>query len=318
MKKSTKLWLITATALILTGCIILMGVMMLFNMDFSKLSTNKYQTKEYAIGEDFKNIAVITDTADIDFVVSEKCKVVCHEPENATHTVTVNEGALAIKLTDERKWYEHIGINFDTPKITVYLPKGEYGDLSLSASTGDTNIPTGYAFSNIFISKSTGHVTCSASSTGTVTVKTTTGNILVENMEATNLDLSVTTGKVTVSGVTCRDNANISVTTGDTNLINLTCKNLSSNGKTGDIDLKNVVASETFSVTRSTGDVEFDSCDAAEISITTSTGDVEGTLLSEKVFMANADTGSVHVPKTVTGGKCEITTDTGDIRISLK
>ena len=50
----------------------------------------------------------------------------------------------------------------------------------------------------------------------------------------------------------------------------------------------------------------------------TDTGDVKGSLLSEKIFIPTTDTGDVDVPKTVTGGRCEITTDTGDIKITVK
>ena len=42
-----------------------------------------------------------------------------------------------------------------------------------------------------------------------------------------------------------------------------------------------------------------------------------GTLRSEKVFLVESDTGSIEVPKTTTGGRCEIRTDTGDIRIDI-
>ena len=78
------------------------------------------------------------------------------------------------------------------------------------------------------------------------------------------------------------------------------------------------IASENFSVKRSTGNVKFNDCDAAEIYVKTDTGDVTGSLLSDKVFIANSDTGRIDVPKTVTGGRCEIDTDTGDIRITVK
>lgn len=44
---------------------------------------------------------------------------------------------------------------------------------------------------------------------------------------------------------------------------------------------------------------------------------MKGSLLSDKVFLMQTDTGEVDVPKTVTGGKCEIITDTGDIRIDV-
>ena len=98
----------------------------------------------------------------------------------------------------------------------------------------------------------------------------------------------------------------------------MTCPNLMTTGNTGDITLKNTVASNSFSITRSTGDVNFENCDAGEITVQTSTGDVSGTLLTEKIFISRSSTGSIHVPDTVTGGKCQITTSTGNIDIRLK
>ena len=68
---------------------------------------------------------------------------------------------------------------------------------------------------------------------------------------------------------------------------------------------------------RSTGDVELNACDAGGLSLKTTTGDVTGTLLSEKVFITDTSTGDVSVPKTTSGGKCEISTTTGDIRIDI-
>ena len=51
--------------------------------------------------------------------------------------------------------------------------------------------------------------------------------------------------------------------------------------------------------------------------MTTDTGEVKGTLRSEKIFFTESDTGKISVPKSVTGGRCEITTDTGDIEIEI-
>ena len=81
--------------------------------------------------------------------------------------------------------------------------------------------------------------------------------------------------------------------------------------------MQNVIAAETFSIERSTGNVTFDGCDAAEIWVETDTGDVTGTFLSEKCFLAKTDTGTVAVPKSTAGGKCEVTTDTGDIKLNV-
>ena len=320
MSKTTKIWLVMAASLVLIGCIIFGGVMTMLKWDFTKLSTGEYETHDYEIDENFNNISIVTDTADIVIVPSEnqKTSVVCHEQKNAKHSVTVHNGKLVIEIVDTRKWYEYIGINLGTPKITVYIPQGEYGVLFVKSSTGNVEIPKEFKFENIDISESTGNVMNYASASENIIIKTSTGNIRVENVSAGTLDLSVSTGGITVSDVTCEEDIKIKVSTGKTNLTNIDCKNVVSNGATGAISLKNVIAAEKFSIERSTGDVKFDRCDAAEIFVETDTGDVRGSLLTDKIFIVQTDTGNVDVPKTATGGKCEITTSTGDINISIK
>ena len=109
----------------------------------------------------------------------------------------------------------------------------------------------------------------------------------------------------------------VKVSTGKATLSDVTCREFISEGSTGSLTLKNVVASGKINVKRSTGDVKFDSSDAAEIAVKTSTGDVTGTLKSEMIFFADTRTGDVDVPRTTTGGKCEISTTTGDIEIKI-
>ena len=319
MCKGTKIWCIVATALILIGCMIFGGAMTMLKWDFTGLSTNKYETNSYEITENYKNISVVTDTADIVFVSSEnsECSVTCYEQKNAKHSVSVKDDTLVIEVVDTRKWYEFIGINFGSPKITVSIPQGEYGALSIRSDTGDVNIPKGLQFSSIDISESTGDVTSYASASGSVKVKSSTGDIRIEGISAGALDLSVSTGKVTVSDVTSDGDVTVKVSTGKAILSGITCKSVISSGDTGDLTLKNVLMSGGLSIERSTGDVSLSGCDAAEIFIETDTGDVKGTLLTEKVFIVRTDTGRINVPKTTTGGKCEITTDTGDIRIGI-
>ncbi len=320
MSKRTKIWLVIAASLVFVGGIIFTGVMTVFKWDFTKLSTVKYETNNYEINENYKNISIASDTADIVFAPSESSKtsVVCYEQKNIKHSVAVTDGTLVIEVVDTRKWYEHIGITLGTPKITVYLPKNEYASLSIKESTGDIEIPKGLKFESIDILSSTGDVKNYSSALETIKIKTSTGDICVENVSAGSLELSVSTGKVIANDITCQGDIKVEVSTGDTKLIDIACKSVFSNGSTGDISLKNVVATEKLSVERSTGDVRFDGSDAAEIFVKTDTGSVKGSLLSDKVFIAQTDTGSVDVPKTVKGGKCEITTDTGNIKIDIQ
>lgn len=323
MRTRTKVWLIIAASFMLIGSILFAGVMTTLGWDFMKLSTVTYETNTYKISEAFDGISINTDTADIVFVLSNNgnCTVECHEEANAKHSVTVEDGTLTVELIDERSVYDfigHIGLNFGSPKITVYLPKTEYTNLLINGNTGDVEAPDDFLFKDADISLSTGDAEFFASASERIKIKTSTGDICVENISAGSLDLTVSTGKVTVSGVTCKGDITVGVSTGKTDLAAVQCKNLISSGNTGDISLDNVIATEKFSIKRTTGNVKFNGCDAAEIDAEVDTGSVTGSLLTDKVFITQTDTGSVNVPKTATGGRCEITTDTGDIKITIK
>ena len=282
MRTKTKIWFIVAAFLVIIGCVMFGGVMMKLKWDFSKLSTSKYVTNTYEIEEEFQKICVQADTADITFRKAEDgiCKVVCVEHESEKHETEVKDGTLSIQLQDERKWFEHIGINVGTSKITVFLPQG-------------------FMFSS-------------------VDVLTSTGDIVMKKIETGRLNLSVSTGKITVESVKCEGDVKLKVTTGNSFLTDVQCKNLSTTGNTGKITMKSVVAEEQIDIKRSTGDVSFEKVDASDIVVKVSTGDVKGSLLSEKVFVTKMSTECVYLPKTINGGTCKIETSTGDIKISIE
>ena len=125
MSNKVKKWLFIATSFIIMGCIIFAGTMMKLNWDFRKLSTVKYEENNHTIDKEFKNINIDTNTADIKIQPSDDdiCRVVFYEEKKVKHTVKVVNDTLKISVTDQRKWYEHIGISLDNTKITVYLPK---------------------------------------------------------------------------------------------------------------------------------------------------------------------------------------------------
>lgn len=281
MRRKTKLWLAAAAILFGVGCMIFGGVMTVLGWDLTRLSTVRYETNEYVLTELYTDIAVDTVTADVLLFPAEgtETRVVCREAENVKHTVAVSDGRLTVTVKDTRRWYEHIGVSFEMPRVTVYLPQGAYGAVSVSAATGD---------------------------------------LCVEALMADTLALSVTTGKVSVQDVACAGDASVHVTTGDVTVRNGRFGSLSSRGTTGDLMLQNTLAEKTLSVRRETGDVTLDGCDAAQILVQTTTGDIAGTLLSEKVFHAKTTTGRVSVPQSTAGGPCELSATTGDITVELR
>ena len=299
--------------------IFLISIFSMALLTLTACGSSNYKTNIHEVNEDFHSIFIKTDTADIAFVLSddEMCKVVCYEEEKNSHFVGVENDTLTINLLNDKNWYDYVGINFANPKITVYLSESKYFSLVIEESTGDIEIPKDLEFKNIDISLSTGDVMCYASALEDIKITTSTGDISLESIRAASLNLCVSTGRVTISDVTCEKDITIKLSTGKTYLTDTVCQNLISHGSTGDISLKNVISKEKISIERSTGDVTFIDSDAAELFIMTDTGDVEGSLLTNKVFIIQSDTGNIDVPESITGGRCEITTDTGDIKISF-
>ncbi len=318
MSKKAKIWLIISILFIIGGIIVL-GVMSMFNWDFSKNSSKDFITSEYTL-DNFENLSINTKISHIKILPSEdsKASVVCYELKNAKHSVFVKENTLNIKFKDERKWYEHIKVSFACPKISIYLPEEVYKTLNINSSTGDIEIAKDFTFQNIKIQESTGNVKNFASATNEIEINATTGDVLIENISAKSLKIALSTGKISVLKADLKDDIKLKVSTGKTEISNTTCQNLVSSGSTGDMQMEKVIANGTFSIDRTTGNINLKKCDASGLFIKTSTGDVEGSLMSEKVFIAKTDTGDIDLPKTTGGGKCEIISDTGDIKIDIK
>ena len=323
MKRATKLWLLIAAALILIGLLVLLAAAAIHQWDFTVFTfAEKKEEITFSISETFRDITVESDTEDITFVPSEdgKCRVVFRIDEKSHPRAEVHGGTLEItREAGERKWYEHIALFSDqSPEIRIYLPAAAYGALRVDEDTGDVCIPGDFAFESIDISASTGDVDCRASVAGLLKTVLSTGDIRIADISAGELSLSVSTGRIELRSVACTGDVLLTVSTGKAFLTDLSCRSLLSGGDTGDITLENVLAADQLAIERSTGDVKLENCDAAELHIRTDTGDVTGTLRSDKVFLTQSDTGHIDVPKTVSGGKCELTTDTGDIRIAIK
>ena len=300
MNKRVSVILVVATMLVILGIAVLACTMIRLNWDFTALSTTKFETKTHILDRDFSRIAINTDTTDVRICLSEdgQGKLVVTQQENLSYRVQVENGMLTVTMEDARKWYEHISLfSFGESGITLYLPKTDYESLQVDISTGDVTVEE-----KLFI--------------GDVYITTTTGDIRLEDLTADTIKLELSTGDITVASVTCHKDVQIDSTTGDVYLYDLQCENLITTGTTSDLTIKEGTA-KAMVIRRSTGDVYFQNVDAGEISVEITTGDVSGSLRTDKIFNVQTTTGDVNVPKSGTGGLCDITTTTGDIHIHV-
>lgn len=320
MKKSTKITLLIAALCCVAGLAIAGISLYMVGFDFTNLGTVTYTDNEYTLTEPFSAIELKVETADIRFLPSEDstCRVVCKEQETVPHRVTVENGTLTIRADNQRKWYDYL-VCFDwgSAAVTVYLPTAEFGRLAIATDTGDIHVPADFAFQSASIETDTGYIDWRASVEGALTIHTDTGNVKVEGVQVGSLQAETDTGNLHIRQVSISGDVLLETDTGEVLLDEATAGSLKIGTHTGDVTLKNTVAEGILSLETDTGDVQFHRFDAAAITVETNTGDVTGTLLSEKIFFVETDTGDIHVPKTDRGGRCEISTDTGDIEISI-
>lgn len=319
MRKTKKIVLGFALCAILVGAALALIAFAAVGFDAGKLGTGKYDTKDYTVEEPFDRMEISLRTADVKFVLAEDgvARVECFEDEKQPHTVAVSDGTLTVKGLDQRKWYEKISIISKSAKVTVYLPARAYAALSVKTDTGDVTVPEGFVFGKVGIETDTGDVSVTGVSCAGLTVDTDTGDVSLSSLSATGgVDIETDTGKVTLNGVVCGGLAT-ETDTGKVNMTDVGCAALAIETDTGRVTLTRVVGTGDATVETDTGDVRFERCDAASYKIRTDTGDVTGTILTSKFFIAESKTGKKDVPHTRDGGDFDVSTHTGDIRISI-
>ena len=339
MKKSVWISMIIAGGLILAGlaCIAvghgLGGHEALIGGDPSLVTTTLTPEGE------FTSISVDTITAYVEFLYAEDgvCRVEAKDRKGIVYTAEVKDGMLTVRAEDARAWHEHIGIMGGHTYLRVYLPAKAYESLTVDVTTGDVTVGRDFSFSgDVTLSVTTGDVSLSASVQGDTRLDATTGDLLVEGthqaltvttgtgdvkIRRSEIDaLSVTTGSgdVTLEELTAAGTVRVKTTTGDQRISGIVCGELDLDVNTGDVTLTDTVASGHLRVETSTGDVTLIRSDAATLYLKTTSGSVTGSLLSPKVFHADATSGSVDVPRSAEGGICEIKTTSGDIRITVE
>ena len=276
-------------------------------------------TKDYSITESFNKIDIDADITDIEFVPStdDSKKITFQETDKYYHTYSVTNDTLVIRSENHKKWYDFFNINSKI-KATLYLPAGTYTNLKINNSTGDIEIPHDFSFNDVNIKLSTGDVNFKADVSNSFVIESSTGDLNVANATLKSASFKASTGRITLSDLTVEEKIDINVSTGRINLKNVHAKNYQSKSSTGDVTFEDTVIAEHLDVKTSTGDVKFIDSDAATLKIKTDTGDVTGTLLTDHRFVVETDSGKKEYPKYTDGGLCEIETDTGDIKISIK
>lgn len=320
MKTAKKVAIIVAVVMIVAGLAVSAGALFMLDFDFTKLNTISFVTNTYEIDEEISSISVNGAECDVRILPSEdgSCKVVCQESDKISHTIDVENNELVVERHDNRKWYEHIGVYWGEMEIAIYIPQGEYDDLYAKNLSGDIVIPEGFSFESAEVQSTSGSVRFLADVSGELSAQSTSGDVYIANASPTKLKATSTSGDVTIDHVTVQGSVIVKVVSGDMKLSGIRCESVTVNATSGDIDFSDVVTTDSIQAENVSGDIDLHMCDGASLWLKTSSGDVSGTLLTEKMFLTDTSSGDVDVPRSASGGECEIITVSGDIEFEIK
>ncbi len=284
------------------------------------------------------------------------CKVVCTENEVIYDKIEVVNNTLTIERVDESKWYNNIGLHFGEIEITVYLPESEYEALFVDNSSGRIDVQGDFAFAEAEVMNSSGRINFMADVKGALKVENTSGGIYigensvgslsvngtsgsievmsvvaagdvqvtgssggigVSKVECANISVANSSGVLRLSEIVATGDVNVEGTSGGVHLVDVECANLTGSNSSGKINCADVIATGDINLENSSGGIAMEACDATNLKLEATSGSIRGTLLTEKIFQANATSGSVDVPETTSGGVCEVTTTSGSINFSL-
>lgn len=110
--------------------------------DYTPLTVNTYP-----VSGNFTNISVTDYYADVQFRVSRdgSVSVVTRDAADVTHNVRVEGDTLTITRPEPSVGQRLFHHEDDDPEVTVYLPAGSYGALTVSNTSGDIETPASWA-----------------------------------------------------------------------------------------------------------------------------------------------------------------------------
>ena len=265
MKKSKKILLIAAVALILTGCITMGAAWAsLSKMSAEEIAFMQFEEKTHTITEPFNDIIISTINSSIQILPSSdgSCRIVCDDNEKMYHQVSFQESedgtVLHIAQRNEWKWYETLGgLHWEeTPVLIVYLPQTEYEILDAVSGSGDITVAPDFRF-------------------GTLHLNSTSGNTALTELEAEHLNVLSASGDILLRSVRVSEGVSLQNVSGFTRVENLTASELTTVSFSGDTDLENA-SSGYLSVRTISGITRVHSGNFSDTSyFETSSGDME-------------------------------------------
>ena len=270
------------------------------------------------IEQNFKNISIDVSSSRL-FLKPAKdgiCKAVWEKGAKFCALAEVKEDTLYIRTPDKKEENGIENNSFKDAEITLYIPVREYGRFELTAFSEEIYVSGAFTFESLKITNKFSYIICVGFTANTVELNMDSGYIRTIYISSRDINLSAVSGDVVFERSEAKK-ITVKTVSGDVSVCNAKLDGLVAETSSGDVKLTEVTAENGLELQTSSGDVIFDRSDAKEITVHTASGEVRGSLLSDKVFVCKSSSGKINVPGTVTGGKCSVETDSGDINLVI-
>ena len=270
------------------------------------------------ISERFENVRVETVSADVRFRVggSDTCIVEYKGPSRMRCTAEVKNGTLTVAEKPARRWPFGLWGLFGTHRVevTVFLPERQYDELSIETASGDIEAPSGGVFRELSVSSTSGDQILDGVEADSLTAQSTSGNVSVQNSRLGSLDVSTTSGDQKAASTDIAGHAGFEAVSGNISVQNGSFGSLAVSTTSGDQDIASAAVDGHASFSAVSGNISLLASDAGSLEFSTTSGDVCTELLTPKEYITETTSGDVSVPVSAPGaGRCSVTTVSGDI-----
>jgi DUF4097 and DUF4098 domain-containing protein YvlB len=306
--KTNRIYIIAAVCLLFGLAVFAIGFTMM-GLDITKFNTNsQYAEKSFVSTRTVSGIVIDDNDLSIKIVVSNDDNVHISYYENDKEHYEIKQsdiGTLSVIKHNMRKWYDYLfNISFQTTNLTVAVPSRFLGNLSAESSNG--------------------RIDCIGVNAADMILTTSNGKITVSNLMASGkLEASTSNADDILSNVTVSGNVACDTSNGKISLENVKGKNINARTSNGAVALKSVVSNENIVANTSNQQIYFDNIKfGTGLDCNSSNGAVKGNIAGKLVdytITSKTSNGKDNLPERMSGGAktIDITTSNGGIEINF-
>lgn len=312
MRGKTRVFIITAAALIVAGIVISAAAVGMGALDERRGGSKMaYQEKTYTYSTSALKGLDVSDVSS-DIVVKgwsdSQAKIVCFENERDYYDINMSsDGRLSVNRRISRSWFNFFSFERLTRKnvLTIYVPSNIEGDLKISSTSGGISLSEANISGTLTASNVSGSVQLSSvSAKGKCSLSNVSGNAEIKKLvTASALSLKTTSGNLRLIDSSVLGELSSTNTSGSTELLNTNV--------TGDVNAGGV-----------SGDLRIEALTGGNFTLKSTSGSIKGYITgnpAEYRIEASSTSGRLNLPRSQNGTKLlKVSTVSGGVDLDIR